>query len=255
MKGNEKARTNISNRTKPSSELVFDLDPPAPTLIKSVYTKICNLILASGENEIYFGSEDDLLRQLAISRPSLRQVVRLLQFDGLLVVKKGPNGGYFGRVPSFNGVSHLASIYLAANQTGLDKILSASRVTFTELCAQAAQNPAIGEREKLRSYLSCLEKVNLKTPMVVREFISILSEIANNPLLNIYWSISGEYIRRKSDDLSTGDVDTQSILGLLDSVATAVIEGDVEYARLSGTRLHNLLFTGTPSRTEFVKFQ
>jgi len=53
-------------------------------------------VLAAKEGAL-IGSEESLIADLGVSRSTLRQAARLLEREGLLRVKRGINGGYYGQ--------------------------------------------------------------------------------------------------------------------------------------------------------------
>ncbi len=76
------------------------------------------------------GQEPELCEKLRCTRAMLRQACRLLEFQGLLVVKRGARGGYFGARPSAESVVATAAIYLEAREISLEEALRATN-TFT----------------------------------------------------------------------------------------------------------------------------
>jgi GntR family transcriptional repressor for pyruvate dehydrogenase complex len=99
------------------------------------------------------GSEDELLERYGVSRPTLRQAVRILEGEGLLTVRRGANGGYFTRIPSHEAVSHAASVYLRSRQVDYHEILEAASILRPVLAAQAARNPSLETRRKVVEYV------------------------------------------------------------------------------------------------------
>src|SRR5215475_11381751 len=77
---------------------------------------------ASESEEWLLGSEDDMIRTLGVSRPTLRQAARMLEQEELLVVRRGIGGGLFGRRPTAEAVSHIASVYLRAQGAAYDDL-------------------------------------------------------------------------------------------------------------------------------------
>src|SRR4051812_20186529 len=71
------------------------------------------------------GFEDDLLKLIGVSRPTLRQAAALVAQEQLLTVRRGSGGGYFARIPTSKAVAHTAAIYLQAHKTELREIIQA----------------------------------------------------------------------------------------------------------------------------------
>ncbi len=68
-------------------------------------------ILGLSEGEL-IGSEDSLLVLLGCSRGTVRQVARLLEREGLLKVRRGIKGGYYGARPDPGTIEQMVGIHL-----------------------------------------------------------------------------------------------------------------------------------------------
>jgi DNA-binding FadR family transcriptional regulator len=92
-----------------------------------------NRVLAM-EPGAFLGSEDDLIEQLGVSRPTFRQAARLLAHEELLTIRRGVGGGFFVRRPSIDTVSQSAATYLRSRDTTLDQVSEvAGRLTLVAL--------------------------------------------------------------------------------------------------------------------------
>ena len=60
--------------------------------------------------------EDELMRQYGVSRPTLREALRVLEFDGLLTTRRGAKGGSTVHVP--NGETAARSMGLVLEHRG-----------------------------------------------------------------------------------------------------------------------------------------
>lgn len=69
-------------------------------------------IVLDNPQDTLIGSEDSLIAQLSCSRSTVRQVARLLEREGLLRVRRGINGGYFGARPDAGTIEATVSAYL-----------------------------------------------------------------------------------------------------------------------------------------------
>jgi DNA-binding FadR family transcriptional regulator len=87
------------DRIKPASSITA-----AATLLRS-------LILAAPPGEL-IGGEEMVRARLGVSRSTIRQVARLLEREGLLEVRPGKNGGYFGVRPDLAAIESAVTGYL-----------------------------------------------------------------------------------------------------------------------------------------------
>src|SRR3546814_14470549 len=70
------------------------------------------------DDEWLLGSEDEVMRSLEVSRPTLRQALRLLEQEQLVSVRRGVGGGLFARRPTEEGVTHTASVRSEERRVG-----------------------------------------------------------------------------------------------------------------------------------------
>lgn len=144
-------------------------------------------ILSSDEEAPYLGLEDDLLERLGVSRPTLRQAVRLLQAEGILTVRRGHHGGLYGRRPTADGVAHMASVYLRTRRTSFADISRSHGLITTECARLAALNPDAAERARLLRFVEEETGGDRRAHAQARvEWSLLLSEVAGSPTLTLF---------------------------------------------------------------------
>jgi DNA-binding FadR family transcriptional regulator len=90
------------------------------------------------------GSEPDLVERYGASRPIFREAVRLVEHDGLAIMRKGPAGGLVVIEPNPDAASHAATVWLRRNQATLDEVF-ATRELIEPACALRAAEQTRGE--------------------------------------------------------------------------------------------------------------
>src|SRR5262245_58628482 len=63
-----------------------------------------------------FGTEASLLEQFNVSRPTMRESLRILESQGVLDLRPGPGGGIIVRKPSQEMLQHVFSVFLCLNE-------------------------------------------------------------------------------------------------------------------------------------------
>ncbi|MET0370011.1 MAG: FCD domain-containing protein [Sphingobium sp.] len=111
-------------------------------------------ILSRDEDDMFLGSEDELVGRLGVSPPTFRQAARLLEFEELLTVKRGVGGGYFGRKPTAAVVARLAGTYLLSQGTTFRDVIRAQAVLEAEVIRLLVEE---GSDEDRRALTECLE--------------------------------------------------------------------------------------------------
>ena len=109
--------------------------------------RLRSIVLQSEEGAL-IGSEDALIAQLGCSRSTVRQVARLLEREGLLRVRRGINGGYFGARPDAGTIEETVSAYLHTLPMDPGDITILASALWVEALRKAAGREA-AERERV----------------------------------------------------------------------------------------------------------
>lgn len=212
--------------------------------VRSAASRLRKMVLAQGEGG-FLGSEEELIRRLDISRPTFRQAARLLEHEQLLRIRRGPGGGFFSRRPSMDGVVHMASICLMDRQARLIHMVRAGSPLMESAAEQAAGLPDQGERARLLAFCADNEPSGgeMQVAAFVRlseEFSQLLESMTGNPVMALFLHI----VRQLAAALRAVEGMTpeymQSYWQLMQQLAQAVNDGDVEIARIVARRLNKL---------------
>ena len=112
-----------SHRLSPAS-LDWVLDPDVPEtklgsrIARRLIVEVVDRDWPVGE---ILGSETDLIERYEVSRSTLREAVRLLEYHGVASMKRGPGGGLIVTAPSIEPIVRAATVFLEyRNITGTD---------------------------------------------------------------------------------------------------------------------------------------
>jgi DNA-binding FadR family transcriptional regulator len=85
--------------------------------------------------------ESELMKQFGISRPTLREALRILEAEGLIFVRRGAHGGARVQAPSPKTAIDYVGLLLEFNRTSIEDVLKAQAVlevgSVRELAANA----------------------------------------------------------------------------------------------------------------------
>jgi DNA-binding FadR family transcriptional regulator len=121
----------------------------AGTLVRILRTEL----LATAEGA-FFSSSQDLITRFRISRSTLRQAIRVLEHEQLLVSKRGVSGGFFAARPKVNLVVAAMSSYLFAKEVRLSEFITVARPLNTELARLASACTDQDLRDRLAETLA-----------------------------------------------------------------------------------------------------
>jgi len=172
------------------------VDTPAKSVaVHQAANRLREQILAAADTETLLGSEEDVARMLGISKPTLRQVARVLEAEQILIVKRGVNGGFFARRPTADGVVQTASVYLRSSQTTYLQMFNAMAVVTGELARLAAANPDVHARAGVLEFVNThatvpVDNLSLKAFAFGRvELCRVIGALAENPPLLLFLDV------------------------------------------------------------------
>lgn len=174
-------------------------------------------------------SETEIMRDWGFSRGTVREALRLLENDGLIVTRRGPKGGIRVRRPEVAQVSRALALILSSNETPLRDLFAYRKLVEPAVAAAAARDATPEQRVWLKSIAEAGDAPNEDWQMSI-EFHVALGRASNNGLFDILmtalhdsleWQMSGE-------NLSPTNVD--EVTRAHASIAEAVFLGDADLA-------------------------
>jgi len=155
--------------------------------------------ILSRPQDSYLGSEDALLQQLGISRPTFRQAARLLLHEQLVTIRKGAGGGFYTRWPSIAAVAHDASIWLQVQNASIHNMVEAALPVGREIVLLAARCTDTALLTELKSWVATQrdrETAGRSLEAFLRTEVDIvdhLGSMSGNPALQLFLAILYEF--------------------------------------------------------------
>lgn len=159
-------------------------------------------ILLTGDGA-RLGSEEEVRLDLKVSRSVLRQAARILEFEQLLLVRRGVSGGYFARRPSVRAVSRAAASYLQAHNATIGDTMRVSQVFAGEIASLAAQSEDHLSRRRLarlRNELISISPEADTSALLLRDdsvLVDAMVQMADMPILGLFQQILHEFGRQE----------------------------------------------------------
>jgi GntR family transcriptional regulator, transcriptional repressor for pyruvate dehydrogenase complex len=156
------------------------------------------------EDEWLLGSEDEVLGQLGVSRPTLRQASRILEQEQLLSVRRGIRGGLYGRRPTAQAVTQIAAVFLRSQNTTYEDLISAEVILGTA-CTKLAAEADEPTRRAIRDFYA--ERLGDTSPAEVPldtfleasvDFQRQVASAANSPALRLFTNVLMDLARPAS---------------------------------------------------------
>jgi GntR family transcriptional regulator, transcriptional repressor for pyruvate dehydrogenase complex len=204
------------------------------------------------EEGAFLGSEEDLIAELGVSRPTLRQASAQVIQENLIAVRRGVGGGYFACVPNSMTVSRMAAIYLQSRKLHLPDILQALKPLRTEIAGLAAIHGRGTPNEDLVIFVETEEAELLEGTQPSyrgflaseREFGRIIADLSKNDVLNLFLNIVYDltpFTRRDEDVWVNHPERVEAYRRQRIQMAKAIRDGDDEIAKVASGRCSNLI--------------
>jgi DNA-binding FadR family transcriptional regulator len=222
----------------PSEEIVVITPRPVGgSVLRRTADALRKLALSHRAGE-FLGSEEQLMRELGASRPTLRQASAQVVQDNLIEIRRGIGGGYFASVPESGGVSRLAAIYLRAHDVSMEEIVQAIEPTRVEIAKLAARSDNQAARAWLKAFLARDDATPVEGDYRnflrdEREFGRILGEMSGSPVFMLFLQILYDFtaLLRRGEGVFANRLDrVAAYQALRGRMAQAILEGDEEIA-------------------------
>ncbi|WP_211701057.1 FadR/GntR family transcriptional regulator [Paraburkholderia aspalathi] len=214
-----------------SEVVVFQRSKPekaAQVVAKQVKQTILNGTLAVGDR---LPSERVMIEQFGYSRAIVREALRLLESDGLIVLSAGRNGGAVVTTPGTGQIMSSIDMLLRMQQTSIADVFEAQRLIEPIIVKMAIDNGTPEDFKRIRETIDLIE-ADPDNVELVREqsnrFHTLLGEATGNNVIAIVAGILRQII---VDFKYEGDAqEAQSIAHIHRRILDAIEAKDVEVA-------------------------
>lgn len=139
-----------------------------------------------------FATEAELLAQFNVSRPTLRESLKLLESQGVIELRPGPGGGIILREPSTDLLAHGLSVFLRLHKVPFVTVIKAREVIEPALAYEAAVNGSEEEFAELEASIVRMKALNAQTNQEAfleenRVFHGIIARASGNKVLEVFW--------------------------------------------------------------------
>ena len=106
-------------------------------VVPSAVEALRERIFATPDGEL-IGSLPELAKALGVGIVTIQQAARILEHEGLLEVRRGPGGGYYGRRPDAATLERSLAASMRRLPASWEEALDMTSLLFNELAAAAA---------------------------------------------------------------------------------------------------------------------
>lgn len=195
-------------------------------------------IFAQGEGE-QIGSLPDLARDFGVGIVTVQQAARILEHEGLLEVRRGPGGGYYGRRPDAASLERSLAAYMRTKPASWKEALDMTSLLFNELCAAAADCSEGASQDDLRAFAQKLTLIegDGDVAQLELEFQDILFRMVNRPLFELLTRVTLRFAQSRPDGLAVrGAFESGEWKAGRRRIIDAILRQDRELARFEADR-------------------
>jgi DNA-binding FadR family transcriptional regulator len=153
------------------------------------------------------GRESDLVDRFGVSRPSLREALRILEAEGLVSVVRGVRGGVVVHQPDERITARNAALVLQFRNATLGDVHEARTIIEPAAARRVAVNRE-GRAEAVERLRACITKQEgviddpLEFGRANAEFHSVLVSLAGNQTLQVMTEMLNEIVERSVAEVS-----------------------------------------------------
>ena len=139
-----------------------------------------------------FATEAELIGQFNVSRPTLRESLKLLESQGVIELRPGPGGGIIVREPSTDLLAHGLSVFLRLNKVPFVTVIKAREVIEPALAYEAAVNGSERDFAELEASIARMKALDAQLNQEAfleenRVFHGIIARASGNKVLEVFW--------------------------------------------------------------------
>ena len=207
-------------------------------LVSATAEKMRALILES-DPDAMIGSLPEMAAKLDVGTVTVQQAARVLEHEGLLTVRRGPGGGYFGRRPDAGALERALASYLRASHADNYEALEMMTLLDCELMPVAARCSDAQRLEELRGLkLRVDECVTGEERIVLEDTLhAILFKMVNRPLIELLAQVSMRFYRSHPiPQIFDGEDGRRAWRQWRHQIIDAILAQDPERARFEAQR-------------------
>ncbi len=208
-------------------------------LVQATAEQLREMIYASQPDHL-IGSLPELARMLGVGIVTVQQAARILEHEGVLDVRRGPGGGYYGRRPDASALERSLAAYMRMQPHSWEEALDMTSLLFNELCATAAASGDPALHPELQCFVARVDHCASEADMgdLEQDFQDLLFRMVDRPLFELLTRVTMRFglTRPMSEPIYP---DAAAIEGWKDGrhrIIDAILRRDEALARFEANR-------------------
>lgn len=226
-------------------------------LVQATAETLRELIL-SQESGTQIGSLPELAAKLDVGIVTVQQAARILEHEGLLEVRRGPGGGYFGIRPDGAALERSVAAYLRVHGEAYRDVADMMSLLDTELMPAAACSEDDSLRGELKRLLPRIEACNGMDERIEleREIHKIVFRMVQRPLFELLGRVTSQVARSQGSPPLFPGAEGEAFWKLSRGrIVQAILDGDPGLAMFEAVRYRQAISARTAAlRGEAVQW-
>ncbi|CAN7454703.1 FCD domain-containing protein [Phenylobacterium sp. LjRoot225] len=207
-------------------------------LVQAAADRLRDLILAA-EPDTQIGSLNEVARELGVGIVTVQQAARILEHEGLLEVRRGPGGGYYGKRPDEAALERSIAAYIRVHPAAFKEVSEIVSLLDCELIPAAARCTDEVLRAALRGLAARVETSDTAQARIAleQELHNTLYKMVNRPLIELLTRVTSQLQRSQpAPPLFSGPEGVAAWKAGRSRILQAVLAQDEELARFEAVR-------------------
>ncbi|MDB6161744.1 MAG: GntR family transcriptional regulator [Gammaproteobacteria bacterium] len=218
---------------------------PRRQLVQAAAAKLRDVILAR-EPGTQVGSLNEVAELLGVGIVTVQQAARILEHEGLLAVRRGPGGGYYGTRPDEAALERAFAAYLRVHGFSnreshrMLSLLDCEIVPAAALCTdESLRQVARGLLERVDHCESTEQRVAFET-----DLRDLLLKMVARPLVELVCRVTQRlYVHSDAPPLFPGKEGFDAWKGARRRILEAILKQDEELAQFEAERYRQIVLS------------
>jgi GntR family transcriptional regulator, transcriptional repressor for pyruvate dehydrogenase complex len=178
--------------------------------------------------------ETQMLERFKVGRASLREALRILEVNGLIVIKSGPGGGPIVSEPDSVDFGRMAALYFEMSGATMRELVDARLIIEPIMARRAAirqDATVVGELNGLVTDAAAIDSSNAESyGRVSSDFHSAITGASGNRILDLFGRAIKEVFMERINGMVFPAKDRDRIRDDHQAVIDAIADGDADLA-------------------------
>jgi GntR family transcriptional regulator, transcriptional repressor for pyruvate dehydrogenase complex len=225
---------------------------PKRQLVQAAAAKLRDMILAR-EPGAQIGSLNEVADLLGVGIVTVQQAARILEHEGLLAVRRGPGGGYYGTRPDEAALERAFAAYLRVHGFSNRESHEMLSLLDCEIVPAAARCTDEGLREAVRSLLGRVDHCDSIDKRIAfeTELRDVLLKMVARPLIELVCRVTQRlYVQSSMPPLFAGKAAVDAWKSARRRMLEAILKQDEHLAQFEAERYRRLVLSRLRTSSE-----